>query len=59
MRFCGGAYFAERGDAIVVVVAQNRVSEGFDGVLADHHVAGNDDADGAFAPALVEMGICV
>lgn len=49
--------FAESGDAIVVVVAEDGIAIRLDRVVAHHGVAGDDHADFAFAPALVEVGV--
>ena len=43
--------------AVVVVVAEDGVPVGFNGIVADHHVACYYDAYVAFAPAAVEVGI--
>ena len=41
-------------DAVVVVVTEDGVPVRFDGVVGDHLVAANYNADVAFAPALVQ-----
>ena len=51
----GGRDFGEGSDAAVVVVDDDRIAEGLDGVVAHHRVAGDDDADVAFAPAAVQV----
>ena len=50
-------YFCVSGDAAVVVVDEDWVAVGFDGVVADHCVACYYYADLAFAPLFVEVGV--
>jgi hypothetical protein len=47
--------FPELGNPSIMVIDQDRVPKRLDGVVSDHCVSGDDNADFTFAPALVEV----
>ena len=47
-------YLRISSNSPIVVIDQDGIAECFDGIVGDHRVPGDDDADLAFAPALVQ-----